>query len=159
MDKVDLNPRYLENANMSAWQNEVDNFFKNVLFNLDIPKGFIVEFGTFRCVSFNKLIKHFGQDRCFGFDIVNYENHPNVVECDVRTDLKFNLISNMAFAWNDISEWHGSPESKLAILNYTNKKLVPGGYYMDDALHRIPNNNRPNYELVYSMGNITLWKN
>ena len=46
----------------------------------DIPKeGKILILGTHNCYTFDKLCKHFGYDRCIGYDLHNPDNHPRVI--------------------------------------------------------------------------------
>lgn len=138
MDKVDDNKRYLEFSDMSWWQIQIDNFFNEILFELnDIPEGYIIEFGTFKCVSLNKLIKKYGEARCFGFDIINYINHPNVKETDVRK-LNTDYDVPIAIAINDLGNWRTSPESRNAVLDFATRNIVSAGYYVDNRLAFIP---------------------
>ena len=83
--------------------------------------------------NFARLAGHYGPERCVGFDVANYGNHPRVREVDVR-QLSARDDFPIALAWNDLSDWQQSPESKEAGLEFALRNMVAGAYYMDACL-------------------------
>ena len=79
---------WFPNNNYQKWWFKSDNnldqtiyntFYNDIVVNLDVPdEGYIVVMGTARAVSFDILCKHFGEDRCIGFDLYNPSEHPRV---------------------------------------------------------------------------------
>lgn len=160
MDQIDKNPRYLEDQpeSMLRWNRFTHPFLKQVVFNLTLPEGMVVELGTYRCARFDLLCQHYGADRCLGFDIINYSSHPRVIECDIRSIPEPYQVAR-AFVWNEARDWTSSPESKMAALEYAKRNLVPGGYYMETGLKHIPEAGLPPFRLIVTTADISLWKN
>ena len=94
----------------------------------DIPTdGKIVVLGTNNCVSFDLLCKHFGYDRCIGYDIANPTNHPNVI---VKNVLELEEQYSIAFCYNDIGNFELTPNAKLHAQRWAAKNIVEGGYML-----------------------------
>lgn len=94
----------------------------------NIPEdGYIVVLGTNRCVSFDLLCRHFGYDRCIGFDLSNPTNHPRVrvLDCSELSEVHDMPIS---FFHNDIGSFPLTPKLKLHCQKWAIKNLVYGGY-------------------------------
>lgn len=159
MDRVDQCLRYLEHSDMSEWNQTVRKFFAEVLFLQPVPEqGWIVELGTFRCASFQLLCQHFGLERCVGYDVINYANHPRVIEKDVRS-LGPEDDRPIAIGWNDVSDWKHSPKSKAAGADYLLRNMVVGGFYIDEDLASIPKDlDLAQYELVFSQKYLSLFR-
>ena len=111
----------------------VNKFYKNLIMKLnDIPKeGKILILGTHNCVSFDKLCKHFGYDRCIGYDLHNPKNHPNVIikncmELDDNDDIK------IAFCHNDLGNYSSTPKLKEFAQKWAAKKIIKGGYMLSN---------------------------
>ena len=108
----------------------VNHFYKDLIFNLDIPKeGYIVVLGTHNCVSFDKLCKKYGYDRCIGFDLYNPTNHPRV---KIKNCLELSEEDNIpiAFCHNDLGSFSTTPKLKLHGQKWAVKNLVKGGYFL-----------------------------
>jgi hypothetical protein len=105
--------------------------YENVILQLDDipPDGYIVVLGTNRCVSFNLLCDHFGEERCVGFDIHNPDNHPRVIVKDC------NLLSEeddipIAFCHNDLGSFPTTPELKAHGQRWAARNIIKGGYFL-----------------------------
>ena len=111
-----------ENYSVDYWYNDsshsawdfggekyyVNTFYEEIIKKLDIPdNGKILVLGTHNCVSFDKLCKHFGYNRCLGYDIANPKNHPNVI-------IKNCMIDNQAAALS-MAQAHCSGYGKNAV--------------------------------------------
>ena len=108
----------------------VNNFYKDIVFNLDIPdSGYIVVMGTARAVSFDLLCKHFGPERCIGYDLYNPSGHPRVVTRDCNMLSEFDSIP-IAFAHNDIGSIPHTPKLKYNTQLWLMENIVPGGIIM-----------------------------
>ena len=116
---------------------------QNVIKHFDIPQGFIVEYGSWRGSVLDELSRQLGAHRVFGFEIGNFFDHPQINNIDVR-----HLAGNrkyerpIALAWNDLSEWNGSPMGKQAAFDHALNNLVNDGIYIE---HR----NCPDYILTH----------
>jgi hypothetical protein len=104
-------------------------FEKIILKLTDIPDGFILVLGTHNCVSFDLLCKHFGKDRCIGYDIANPTNHTQVKIKNV-IDLTDNDTLPIAFVHNDIGNFTYTPMAKLHAQLWAAKNVVSGGYFL-----------------------------
>jgi hypothetical protein len=109
----------------------VNTFYENIIMKLqDIPKeGKILILGTHNCYTFDKLCKHFGYDRCIGYDLHNPNNHPNVVikDCMELTDKD---KMDIAFCHNDLGNYATTPKLKEHAQKWAAKNLVNGGYFL-----------------------------
>ena len=75
----------------------------------DIPQtGKIVVLGTHNCHSFDKLCKHFGYDRCIGYDLHNPTNHSNVIIKNCM-ELSEKDTIEIAFCHNDLGNYATTP--------------------------------------------------
>lgn len=96
----------------------------------DIPNdGFIVVLGTHNCVSFDLLCRHFGYDRCVGFDLYNPTGHPRV---QARNVLELSDTDNIpiAFVHNDIGNFTETPQAKLYAQKWAAANVITGGYFL-----------------------------
>ena len=109
----------------------VNTFYENIIMKLeDIPKeGKILILGTHNCYTFDKLCKHFGYDRCIGYDLHNPNNHPNVVIKDCM-DLSDEDKIDIAFCHNDLGNYATTPKLKEHGQKWAAKNLVSGGYFL-----------------------------
>ena len=108
----------------------VNDFYKNVVFNLDIPsEGFIVVAGTHRAVSFDLLCERFGRDRCIGFDLYNPSNHDRVRKFDCM-EFSDDDVMPIAFAHNDVGSLSHTPDVKIHTHKWLTKNLINGGYIL-----------------------------
>jgi hypothetical protein len=103
--------------------------FKEIVCKInDVPDtGYIVVLGTNNCLSFDLLCKHFGYDRCIGYDIANPTNHPNVRVMDI---LDLNEDYPVSFCYNDIGNFELTPIAKLHAQNWGSRNVVNGGYFL-----------------------------
>ena len=129
--------------NENFWFNELDKhgvtaydesywaytMFEEIILKLkDIPnEGMIVVLGTNRCISFDLLCKHFGYDRCIGYDIANPTNHPNVKVMNV---LNLDEEYPIAFCYNDIGNFQLTPIAKLYAQQWGARNVIDGGYFL-----------------------------
>tara|TARA_S200000501_G_C20781854_1_gene725405 strand:+ start:639 stop:1244 length:606 start_codon:yes stop_codon:yes gene_type:complete len=124
----------------------VNEIYEKLVFSLTLPEnGKILVLGTHNCVSFDKLCKHFGYDRCIGFDLFNPKNHPCVIIKDCEL-LDANDDFEIAFCHNDIGSFWKTPELKLHCQKWASKNVVKGGYFLGNN-----NYNRPRIELEKRM--------
>lgn len=116
----------------------------------DIPNdGKILILGTHNCVVFDKLCKHFGYDRCIGYDLHNSKNHPNVVIKDCM-ELTENDKMDTAFCHNDLGNYATTPKLKEHWQKWAAKNIISGGYMLSNN-----NFNRakvPNIEIMEEHG-------
>ena len=108
----------------------VNKFYEDIVFKLDIPKeGYIVVLGTYKCVSFEKLCKHFGDDRCIGFDLHNPTNHPRV---KIKNGMELNSKDDIpiAFCHNDFGGFQHTPKLKIHGQKWAARNIVSGGVFL-----------------------------
>ncbi len=124
----------------SEEHSDVDNYgedyyaykiYKNIVLKLqDVPDdGYIVLLGTNRCVSFNLLCDHFGEDRCIGFDIHNPTNHPCVKIKDCTQLSEVDDIP-IAFCHNDLGSFPTTPKLKIHGQKWAARNIIDGGYFL-----------------------------
>ena len=79
--------------------------------------------------QFDKLCKHFGYDRCIGYDLHNPKNHPNVIikDCSKLTD-EDNI--DIAFIHNDLGNYASTPKLKEYGQRWASKNVIKGGYML-----------------------------
>ena len=108
-------------------------FYENIVMKLDdIPKnGKILVLGTHNCYTFDKLCKHFGYDRCIGYDLHNPTNHPNVV---IKNCMKLDDDDKMdiAFCHNDLGNYATTPKLKEHGQKWAAKNIIKGGYMLSN---------------------------
>ena len=128
---------WFNNSEHDNWHQGGDNyyvntFYENIIMKLDdIPKeGKILVLGTHNCVSFDKLCKYFGYDRCIGYDLYNPTNHPNVVikDCMKLGDEKIDI----AFCHNDLGNYATTPKLKEIGQIWAAKNIIKGGYMLSN---------------------------
>ena len=101
---------WFENKEHEEWDHGKENyyvhtFYDNIVKNLPIPEeGKILIMGTHNCHSFDKLCKHFGYDRCIGYDLHNPTKHPNVFIKNCM-ELSDNDKIDIAFCHNDLGNY------------------------------------------------------
>jgi len=115
-------------------ENYDENYWAYIMFNeiilklKDIPaEGYIVVLGTNNCISFDLLCKHFGYDRCIGYDIANPTNHSNVI---IKNILEIDAEYPIAFCYNDIGNFELTPMAKLHAQQWGAKNVIKGGYFL-----------------------------
>jgi hypothetical protein len=124
----------------SEEHSDVDNYgedyyaykiYKNIVLKLqDVPDdGYIVLLGTNRCISFNLLCDHFGEDRCIGFDIHNPTNHPCVKIKDCTQLSEVDDIP-IAFCHNDLGSFPTTPKLKIHGQKWAARNIIDGGYFL-----------------------------
>lgn len=131
---------------------------EDMLASLKVPStGKICEAGVWDHDVYNKLKKHFGADRCIGFDIYDYLDTPDesVIIGDFRS-IHSKHNQDIAFFWNGLGGWDTNPTSKQAGLDYAYNNLVSGGYYVDltffvghPGLDKYPNFTEVNYDDIF----------
>jgi hypothetical protein len=129
---------WFNNSQLNEWDNGDENYYVNYFYdgivkNLDVPKeGKIVVLGTHMCVSFDKLCKHFGYDRCIGYDMHNPTNHPNIVTKDCSRLSEEDDIP-IAFCHNDLGNFPTTPELKLHGQEWALRNIIDGGYFLGNT--------------------------
>ena len=124
----------------------VNHFYEDIVFNLDIPDdGYIVVLGTYKCVSFDKLCKKYGSERCVGYDLHNPVNHPRVI---VKNGIDLCEEDNIpiAFCHNDFGGFQHTPELKIHGQKWAAKNIIPGGYFLGNS-----NQNSIDYDIEQLM--------
>lgn len=129
---------WFNNELHDSWDNGGENYYVNTFYNNivkkleDIPsEGKILVLGTHNCVSFDKLCKHFGYDRCIGYDLHNPKNHPNVVIKNCM-ELSDSDKMDIAFCHNDLGNYSTTPKLKTHAQKWAAKNLVKGGYMLSN---------------------------
>lgn len=127
---------WFKNSEHDSWDQGgekyyVNTFYENIIMKLqDIPKeGKILILGTHNCYTFDKLCKHFGYDRCIGYDLHNPNNHPNVVIKDCMKLCDEDKM-DIAFCHNDLGNYATTPKLKEHGQKWAAKNLVSGGYFL-----------------------------
>ena len=111
----------------------VNTFYENIIMKLsDIPKeGKILILGTHNCYTFDKLCKHFGYDRCIGYDLHNPNNHKNVIIKDCM-ELSNEDKIDIAFCHNDLGNYATTPKLKEHAQKWAAKNIIKGGYMLSN---------------------------
>ena len=111
----------------------VNTFYENIIMKLDdiSKEGKILILGTHNCVSFDKLCKYFGYERCIGYDLHNPTNHPNVVIKDCMK-LSDNDKIDIAFCHNDLGNYATTPKLKEHAQKWAAKNIIKGGYMLSN---------------------------
>jgi len=124
------NPEH-DNWDQGGEKYYVNTFYENIIMKLeDLPKtGKILILGTHNCHTFDKLCKHFGYDRCIGYDLHNPKNHPNVV---IKDCSKLDEDMEIAFCHNDLGNYATTPKLKEYAQRWAAKNIVSGGYMLSN---------------------------
>ena len=127
---------WFNNKEHDSWDQGGDKYYVNtfeVIMKLnDIPKkGKILVLGTHNCYTFDKLCKHFGYDRCIGYDLHNPTNHPNVIIKDCM-ELTEDDKLDITFCHNDLGNYKTTPKLKEHAQKWAAKNLVSGGYFLSN---------------------------
>ena len=128
---------WFKNPEHKEWDNGRENyyvhtFYDNIVKSLPIPEtGKILIMGTHNCHSFDKLCKHFGYDRCIGYDLHNPTEHPNVVIQNCL-ELSDNDKIDIAFSHNDLGNYTTTPKLKEHAQKWAAKNLIKGGYMLSN---------------------------
>ncbi|MFA5490562.1 MAG: hypothetical protein WC284_15350 [Candidimonas sp.] len=97
--------------------------------NLNLPNGKIVEYGSAYGNTLNKFIKRFGFDRCIGYDVYDFVDHPNIIVKNVF-DFNNNDKFDISLAFNDIGSWDINVDAYKFINQWVEENVVIGGYYI-----------------------------
>lgn len=112
------------------YQQDRIRLFEIHLFDLKLPEGYVVMFGTHNGEVFRTWNQKWGQDRCLGFELYNETDMDNIVSMDVR-GLGDWCQTPIALCWNDIGSWDRTPLARRASYEWIKKNIVPGGYYLE----------------------------
>ena len=124
-----------DDAFMKSWNNGGEDYYVNFFYEdittaLALPtEGYIVVLGTYKCVSFDKLCKIYGEDRCIGYDLHNPAKHPRVITKDCMLLSEVDDIP-IAFCHNDLGSFSLTPELKTHGQKWAVRNMVPGGYFL-----------------------------
>lgn len=136
-DRIDANRAYLAKFNPRGWHVKIHSFIRNELQDLSVPPtGQIVELGVYKGTSARILKRIFGRERYLGVDANPYKKIEGVVAADIREFA--DLSEKAALVWNDISTWEGSPRSRLAAFEWSQRNLAKNGIYIDEGAENIP---------------------
>ena len=127
-------PKYIHNR-----------IIKEVVFQLDLPKGKIVMLGSHRCYGLELLCKHYGYDKVIGFDLYNPTKHKCVI---ITNFLHYNKSVNCAFVLNDIGSFELTPKAKIHAQKWAAKNTIKDGYVLGST-----NGNRAGYKIEEDMTN------
>ena len=142
------NPKF-NNLDQFKEKYYVNDFYKSIVFNLNIPRGGVVVMGTNRGVAFKLLCERYGEDRCVGYDLFNPSKHPKIITRDCMS-LSDKDDYPIAFAHNDIGNFSDTPELKTHAQKWLASNIVKGGYILCNN-----NRNEANFkieEYMESMG-------
>ena len=93
------------------------------------PEGYIVVLGSNKCVSFNLLCEHFGEERCIGYDIYNPVGHPRVKVMDC-SKLSTKDDIPISFVHNDVGSFPLTPKLKLHAQRWALRNLIEDGFFL-----------------------------
>ena len=163
IDKKDLlGDNYNDNITEQSLLEEKHNvrIAHSEIKEINVPGyGYIVEYGSWRGAVVDALSEQFGKHRVFGFDISNFMDHPQVHKVDVRHlsgNPKYNIP--IALAWNDLSEWVGSPIAKQASFDHALNNLVDGGIYIEHRKSPEYILSHPNLSLIRETKHLLFFK-
>ena len=134
------NPKF-DNLDQFKEKYYVNDFYKSVVFNLNIPSGDVVVMGTNRGVAFELLCEQYGDDRCTGYDLFNPSEHPKIITRDCMS-LSSKDNTPIAFAHNDIGNFSDTPELKTHAQKWLADNIVKGGYVLCNN-----NDNEANFKI------------
>lgn len=121
--------------------------------------GYIVEYGSWRGSVIDILSKLYGTERVLGFDISNFTDHPQIHAVDVRL-ISGNSLFKMpiALAWNDLSEWNGSPAGKQAAFDHAMNNMVNDGIFIEHKKCPEYIHNHPNLTLIHNTKHLLFFR-
>ncbi len=135
-DKIDKKINYLENWDLEAeisYRKDLKVFIETILKDIKIPShGKILEIGSYKGQNLDNLNALYGKSRVLGIDAYKYNNHPQILEADIRNIQNDTSIKSLALGWNSASDWDTSPKSRLSAFSFIHKRLVKGGIYVDE---------------------------
>jgi hypothetical protein len=134
------NPKF-DNLDQFKEKYYVNDFYKNIVFNLNIPSGDVVVMGTNRGVAFELLCEEYGEKRCVGYDLFNPSEHPKIITRDCMS-LSDKDNTPIAFAHNDIGNFSDTPELKTHAQKWLADNIVKGGYVLCNN-----NDNEANFKI------------
>lgn len=138
---------------------DTNMFIEKYVYDLPLPAGKILELGTSYGKSLAKLEAHFGYERCFGLDVINYSGRDNIITADARKLTGAEIDFPIALGWNDLSSWQTSYQSRAAGLKLLNDKLVVNGLLLEAAPHRLPEGVRLHgYREYRRLGRASIYK-
>jgi hypothetical protein len=105
---------------------EVSDF----LGRFDLLPGTILEYGSYQGKMLDYLIKKYPTHEVIGIDINNINDHPNIIEIDIK---EFDNICHLSLAINDLIDFNRDLESKLAGRTHALKNLINGGLYIEGS--------------------------
>ena len=113
---------YIEQINIIVCFN-----YNSKKFRIYDPKRLNLKFE----VSPDKLCKHFGYNRCLGFDLHNPTKHPNVI---IKNCMELNEQDDMdiAFCHNDLGNYATTPKLKEHAQEWAARNIVKGGYMLSN---------------------------
>ena len=121
---------YKESWVFDQYQEDRINLFRDVLFPLVLPEGYVVMFGTHNGKVFDTWCDQWGKDKCLGFELYNDERRPQVVVMDVR-GLGPWCSTPIALCWNDVGSWERTPEARRTSYEWIKSNIVKNGFYME----------------------------
>ena len=120
-------------GNKSIWSEYGYNYHsylitKYIVKNLNIPNGYVLQFGTGLGITVELLCNIFGNDRVIGYDIFNPLKHPNIQFFDINK-IDFH-IKNIAYCDIDIGSMETHYENRKQLLKHISKYVVVGGFIL-----------------------------
>ena len=140
-DKVDQELNYLSSPSETLLEKQAKfaKFLNDQVFNMKLPKGYVVELGVWKCDTYKLFEKQYGPQRCKGYDIYNYTNRKDLHIEDVRK-ISQKESYPIALGRNHASSWQDSFMSRYAGLEFLVKNTVVGGFILEASLDMIPKN-------------------
>lgn len=135
IDLVDQDPRYMdiiEAYDPNTFKERDSRLFQLpvILDQLQVLDGYVIEAGVWKGTLYSRFQKYFGKDRCIGFDIEKYIDDTSIIYGDFRITKDQHPYPCSLFM-NGLGTWNHNRLSKTAGVDYANKNLVMGGYYLD----------------------------
>ena len=132
-DEADFAHEYYKKAWVfDQYQDDRISLFRSVLFDLNLPAGYVVMFGTHNCKVFNTWCEQWGKERCLGFELYNEDRLNNVVVMDVR-GLGDWCKTPISLCWNDVGSWERTPQARMYSYTWAKNNIVKGGYYLESG--------------------------
>lgn len=146
----------------NIWPGIIIPLLKEFFSQNDLPsEGDIIEYGVGHGLSLDYLKETFPEKNVMGIEYKNFKNRPDVEEMDARHICSYEKYKiPLAFALNELPNWHSSYVTKQSGYCHAMNNLVLGGIYFEtrevsegkDRPKDYPKHvyNNPFYEQIWS---------